>query len=36
MKNEKAIEYYELGIKLGGNDIERTTGIRECRRKLGK
>lgn len=33
---EKAIEYYELGIKLGGNDIERTTGIRECRRKLGK
>ena len=31
---EKAIEYYELGIKLGGNDVERTSGIRECRRKL--
>ena len=31
---EKAIEYYELGIKLGGNDIERTSGIRECRKKI--
>lgn len=33
---EKAIEYYQLGQKIGGTDIERTTGIRECRKKLGK
>ena len=33
---EKAIEYYLLGIKLGGQDVERTSGIRECKKKLGK
>lgn len=33
---EKAIEYYKLGQKIGGTDIERTTGIRECLNKLGK
>ncbi|MBO6166298.1 MAG: tetratricopeptide repeat protein [Eubacterium sp.] len=33
---EKAIEYYKLGQKIGGTDIERTPGIRECLNKLGK
>ena len=31
---EKAIEYFEEAIRFGGNDSERVSAIRECRRKL--
>ena len=29
---DQAIEYYKKGIELGGNDVERSSGIRECLR----
>ncbi len=33
---EKALEYFEEAIRMGGNDNERTSSIRECRKKLEK